>query len=71
MKIKLEVDGKIFEWDREPMPPERFKAVCKLVGVAICGAVLLGAIHMVGVWAIVGAVCAQILYGLYQIFQNP
>lgn len=32
MKIRLDVDNKVFEYDQEPMPPERFNALCKLAG---------------------------------------
>lgn len=70
MKLRLDVDGNVFEYEREPMPPERFSAVCKLIGAAIGGVVLLGAIHMVGVWAIVWAVGALVAVGLYQAVKN-
>lgn len=52
--------------ERDPLPPERFKVVCKLVGAAIGGVVLLVAIRLVGTWAIGGAVLAQVFYGLYK-----
>jgi len=37
---------------------------------AIGGIVLLGAIHMIGVWAVVWAVGALVLVGLYKIMQS-
>lgn len=55
--------------ERDPMPPERFNAVCKLAGAAIAGAVLLGAVHLVGFWAIPWAVGALVAVGLYKIGQ--
>lgn len=64
MKIKFDVDDKHFEYSTEPMPPERFKIVCILIGAAIGGAVFLGAIHLVGFWAIpwgVGALVAVLV----------
>lgn len=64
MRIRLDLDGKTFEYEREPMPPGRFAAVCKLAGGAVAGAVLLGAIHMVGVWAFPWAAGALALVGL-------
>ena len=67
VKIRLDVEGKVFEYEREPMPPERFSAVCKLAGAAIGGAVLLGAVRMVGIWAIVWAVGALVAVGLYKL----
>lgn len=46
MKICLDVEDKHFEYEANPLPPERFSAVCKLVGTAIGGAV--GALALVG-----------------------
>ncbi len=69
VKIRLDVEGKVFEYEREPMPPERFSAVCKLAGAAIGGAVLLGAVRMVGIWAIVWAVGALVAVGLYKLLK--
>ena len=72
--MKITIDRKDddvhMEVERDPMPPERFKAVCKLVGAAIGGVVLLGAIHMVGIWAIVWSVGALVLVGMYRILSK-
>lgn len=70
MKIKIDVDDRHFEYEREPMPKERFCVLCKLAGAAIGGAVLLGAIRMVGVWAIAWAVGALFLVGLYKVMKD-
>lgn len=67
MRIRLEHNGTAFEFERKPMPPERFEAVCRLTGFAIGGAVLLGAVHMVGFWAIPWAVGALVATGLYKL----
>lgn len=67
MKIRLELDGRVFEYQREPMSPERFSTVCKLVGAAIGGAVFLGVVHMVGFWAIPWAVGAMVAVGVYKL----
>lgn len=69
VKIRLDVEGKVFEYERELMHPERFSAVCKLAGAAIGGAVLLGAVRMVGIWAIVWAVGALVAVGLYKLLK--
>lgn len=69
MKIKLDIDNRVVEYEREPMPPERFATVCKLVKVLGGGVGLLVAIHMVGTWAIVGALVALLFYGFYQLFE--
>lgn len=69
MKIKLDIENRTIECEREPMPPERFNALCRLAGGAIGGVVLLVGVHMVGVWAIGGALAALLFYGLYQIMK--
>ena len=68
MKITIDRngDGVHMEVEREPMPPEMFDAVCRLVELAIGGAVLLGAIHMIGLWAAGLAVGALFLVGIYK-----
>lgn len=60
MKIKLDIENRAIEYEREPMPPERFNALCKLVKAAIGGVVLLVGVHMVGTWAIGGALVAML-----------
>ncbi len=72
MKITIDRSGDDvhFVVEREPMSPERFKAVCKLVGTAIGGAVLLGAIHLVGFWAIPWSVGVLVVVGLYKLLVN-
>lgn len=70
MKIRLEVDNKVFQYEREPMSPERFNALCKLACAAIGGAVLLGAVHMVGFWAIPWAVGALVAVGVYKLMKD-
>lgn len=69
MKIKLDIENRTIECEREPMPPERFSALCKLVKTAIGGVVLLVGIHMAGAWAVGGALVAMLFYGLYQIMK--
>lgn len=63
MKVKCKRGDRSIEFERQPMPPERFNALCKLAGGAIGGAVLLGAVHMVGLAAIVAAVVCLLLVG--------
>lgn len=72
MKVTIDRTGDDVhvQLEQEPMPPERFAAVCKLLGSAIGGAVLLGAIRMVGFWAIPWAVGALVAVGLYKAMQN-
>ncbi len=72
MKITLDRTGDDvhIQVERDPMPPERFTALCRLAGAAIGGAVFLGVVHMVGVWAIPWAVGALVAVGLYKLMKS-
>lgn len=70
MKIHFEHKSAVFEYEHHPMPEGRFRALCSLALAAIAGGVFLGAVAMCGVWAIVWAVGALTLYGLYQMFKG-
>ena len=63
LKIHLEHNGTVLDIEREPMPTDRFRAVCGLIA-------LLGAVHAVGVWAIVWAVVALVTVGAYKLIQS-
>jgi len=45
MKVKCKRGDCSIEFEHQPMPPERFNALCKLAGAAIGGGVLLLAVH--------------------------
>jgi len=66
VKVKWKHGDRSVEFERQPMPPERFNALCKLAG----GGVLLVAVRMVGIWAIVWAVGALVLVGLYRLIRG-
>ena len=68
MKITWKHGDRSSEVEHQPMPPERFAALCKLAGAVIGGVVLLMAIHEVGIWAIAWAVGALVLVGLGRMF---
>ena len=70
MKVKWKHGDRSVEFERQPMSPERFNALCKLAGAAIGGGVLLRAVRMVGIWAIVWAVGALVLVGLYRLIRG-
>lgn len=70
MKIKLRHGDSCFEFERHPMPPERFAALCKLAGGAIGGVVLLMSIRMIGVWAVAWAAGMLLMYGFYRLFRE-
>lgn len=58
MRVHLEHNGTAFDYEREPMPTDRFWAVRGLI-------TLLGAVHAVGVWAI-----ALVAVGAYKLIQS-
>lgn len=68
MKITWRHGDRSIEFEHQPMPPERFTALCKLAGVVIGGAVLLALVHMLDVWGLVWAVGALVLVGLGRMF---
>lgn len=70
MKIHLEVDGKVFEYERRPMRSGRFRALCRLGMAAILGAVLIAALKIVGVAALIAAGVLVFFYGIYLAIEN-
>ena len=67
MRIRLEHNGTVFEFERRPMEIGRFAILCKLAGAVIGGAVLVALVHMLGVWGIVWPVGVLVLIGLYKL----
>ena len=72
MKITIDRngDGVHVEVEREPMPESRFRALCTMLLAAIAGGVLLGAIRMIGAWAVAWSVGALALVGMYRILSK-
>lgn len=72
MKITIDHTGDDvhIELKREPMPPERFNALCKLALAAIGAGVSLGAVALVGFWAIPWSVGALALVGAYKLIKG-
>ncbi len=72
MKITLDRTGDDIhiQVERDPMPPERFKALCRLAGAAIGGTILLVAIHLAGFWVVPWAVGALVAVGLYKLMKS-
>ncbi len=70
MKITWKHGDRSIEFEHQPMKESRFRALCSLALAAIGGGVLLGAVRMVGIWAIVWAVGALVLVGLYMLIRG-
>lgn len=58
MKVHLEVDGKVFDFERRPMRTERFRAICKLFAAGIYAGMVAAVASICGVVGlfVVGAV---------------
>ena len=48
MKIRLERDGDVFEFERQPLPESRFKAVCGLAAAGIYAGMVVGIAALCG-----------------------
>lgn len=48
MKIRLERDGVTFEFERQPLPEARFKAVCGLSAAGIYAGMVVGVAALCG-----------------------
>ena len=70
MKITWKHGGRTIEFERQPMPQERFTALCKLAGGVIGGAVLLALVRMLDVWGLVWTIGALVLVEFYKAFKN-
>lgn len=67
MRVTWKHGDRTIEFERTPMPPEKFNVLAKLAGAVIGGVVLLVAVHEVGIWAIAWAVGAMVLVGFYKL----
>lgn len=63
MRVKLERDGTVFEYEYKPMERTRFRALCRLAHSLIYAAVFLGSLLIVGTPALVAAGILVFLYG--------
>lgn len=56
--------------EREPMPPERFAALCKLAGFAIGGAMLVALGYLLGTWGIFWPLLVLVLAGVGKLIKG-
>lgn len=49
MKLHLEVDGKVFEYERQPMRSSRFRALCKLAAAGIYAGMVAAVAQICGI----------------------
>ena len=53
MRVKFEKDGVTFEFEREPMPEHRFRALCLLGALGLYGGMMVGVAALCGGWGVV------------------
>ena len=70
MKIRLERDNTVFEFQREPLPESRFKAICGLsaagiyAGMVVAIAALCGLQGVVAVGVVTGIIAVLSIMSL-------
>lgn len=65
MKIKFERDGTVFEFERQPLPESRFKAVCGFAAAGVYVGLALGAAVLCGVQGLVAVVVAAAVVAVF------
>lgn len=53
MKIRLERDGVTFEFERQPLPDARFKAICRLAAAGVYAGMVVGVADLCGLPGVV------------------
>ena len=52
MKIRLEHNGTVFEFERRPMPEGRFKALCVLAAAGVYAGMVWAVAALCGGWGV-------------------
>ena len=52
MRIRLEHNGTVFEFERRPMPEGRFKALCALAAAGVYAGMVLAVAALCGGWGV-------------------
>ena len=52
MRIRLEHNGTVFEYERRPMPEGRFKALCALAAAGVYAGMVLAVAALCGGWGV-------------------
>lgn len=63
MKLHLEVDGKVFDFDRRPMRSGRFRALCKLAAAGIYAGMVAAVASICGFPGLVVVAVVTLLCG--------
>lgn len=62
MKIRLEHNGTVFEFERKPMPEHRFKALCLLAAGGMYAGMTIGIAKLCGVWGLLILAAATFIF---------
>lgn len=49
MRVRLEKDGTVFEFERRPMPERRFQTLCLLGALGLYGGMMVGVAALCGI----------------------
>lgn len=66
MKIRLERDGTVFEYTRQPLPEGRFKAVCGLAAAGLYTGLALGVAALGGLPGLIAVGVVTVLAVLFR-----
>lgn len=61
MRIRLELNGTTFEFERKPMPERRFKALCLLAAGGMYARMAVGIAKLCGGWGLIILAGATVL----------
>lgn len=64
MKIRFERGDTAFEVEKNPMPPERFKAVCAIALAAVYAGMLIGVAALCGIWGVVAVMGLTVILAM-------
>lgn len=67
MKIRLEHNGDVFEFERPPLPEGRFRAVCGLAAAGLYAGMLVGVAAICGLYGVVTVAVVTVIIAVLSI----
>lgn len=61
MRIRLEHNGTVFEYERRPMPEGRFKALCALAAAGVYAGMVWAVAALCGGWGVVAVMVVTLI----------
>ena len=62
MKIRLEHNGTVFEFERKPMPEHHFKTLCLLAAAGVYAGMAIGIAKLCGIWGLLVLAAATFIF---------